>query len=425
MASRDTVGEQSCDSCGRSIARAVLLAAFGVVFGGLPACASDGARQVSKSNLNPENFLDLQAYSFSKREDDLWYEADNGWRSGGGSLGLDLLYLLLEVKLRHPLSESWSVGFELEQEEFYEIKPLNYLVEVEWRPQAWLGVAFVGMPEYDKRHADEGLGIMLGHQPWDFLRYRRVLHDLYYNEKNFYDNSTYDAHPIEDVWEGALRWGKWRLRGKRAEVRPFTQRFPAEQLTFKSSSVETALVLDWQPSPERLLGVTAKSFDAHKWREAPNTTARVDNRRQHLRYESLNLYGLQPLNPDWHGSFGLRWDRFCNEFRDLVDGRDSEDFSLKSLQLYSELRQTTSPTTAWEYGLYAADVVKTSASVPAATTDKPDKKLEIKLRVSWQVGKVDEQGALRLISTWDVDSFSPSSFLGIWDGGSMTYQHTF
>ena len=184
-------------------------------------------------------------------------------------------------------------------------------------------------------------------------------------------------------------------------------------------------MLDWQPSPERLLGVTAKSFDAHKWREAPNTTARVDNRRQHLRYESLNLYGLQPLNPDWHGSFGLRWDRFCNEFRDLVDGRDSEDFSLKSLQLYSELRQTTSPTTAWEYGLYAADVVKTSASVPAATTDKPDKKLEIKLRVSWQVGKVDDQGALRLISTWDVDSFSPSSFLGIWDGGSMTYQHTF
>ena len=80
MASRDTVGQQSCDSCGRSIARAVLLAAFGLVFGGLPAYAFDGARQISKSYFNPENFLDLQAYSFSKREDDLWYEADNGWR---------------------------------------------------------------------------------------------------------------------------------------------------------------------------------------------------------------------------------------------------------------------------------------------------------------------------------------------------------
>ena len=121
----------------------------------------------------------------------------------------------------------------------------------------------------------------------------------------------------------------------------------------------------------------------------------------------------------------MRWDWFRNEFRDLVDGHDSEDFSLKSLQLYSELRQTNSPTTSWEYGLYAADVVKRVASVPAAATDKLDKKVEIKLRVSWQVGQVDDQGALRLISTWDVDGFSPSNFLGIWDGGSMTYQHTF
>ncbi|HBI28609.1 MAG TPA: hypothetical protein DDY54_03110, partial [Deltaproteobacteria bacterium] len=63
----------------------------------------------------------------------------------------------------------------------------------------------------------------------------------------------------------------------------------------------------------------------------------------------------------------------------------------------SELRQTNSPTTSWEYGLYAADVVKRVASVPAAATDKLDKKVEIKLRVSWQVGQVEDQGALRHI----------------------------
>lgn len=425
MTSRDTVGEQSCDSCGRSIARAVLLAVLGVVCAVLPAWGSDGTRQVSPSYLNPENFLDLQAYSFSKRENDLWYETDNGWRSGGGSLGLDLLYLLLEVKLRHPLSESWNVGLELKQEEFYEVKPLRYLVEVEWRPQTWLGVSFVGMPGYEKRHVDEGLGVTLGEPPWDFFRYRRLWHDLYYNEKNFSDNSTYDASPIEDVWEGAVRWEKWRLRGKRAEVRSFTQNFPEDQLTFKGSSVETSLVLDWLPSPEQLLGVSLKSFDLRKSREAPSTSVRADNRRQRLRYESMSLYGLQPLNPDWHGTCGLRWDRFRNEFRDLVDGRDSEDFLLRSLQLYGELRQATSPTTAWEYGLYVGDTHKSVASLPAKSTDLLSKGVEIKLRVSWQVGQVDAQGALRLISTWDVDGFSPDSFLGIWDGGSMAYQRTF
>ena len=121
----------------------------------------------------------------------------------------------------------------------------------------------------------------------------------------------------------------------------------------------------------------------------------------------------------------MRWDRFCNEFRDLVDGSESEDFLLRSLQLYGELRQATSPTRAWEYGLYVGDTHKSVASLPAKSTDPLSKGVEIKLRVSWQVGQVDAQGALRLISTWDVDGFSPDSFLGIWDGGSMAYQRTF
>lgn len=402
-----------------------MLAALGVALSGLPAWGFDGARQISKSYLNPENFFDIQSFSFSKRENDRWYEAENGWRAAGGSLGLDLLYMLLEVKLRHPISESWSVGFEATQEEFYEIKPFRYLIEIEWQPQEWVGLSFVGMPEYDKRHGDGGGRVTFGSRPWNYVRLHRILHDVYYNEKNFYDHSTYDDHPVEKVWEGALRWEQWRLRTKISEVRPFIQRFPADQLTFTASAVDSLLVLDWQQSPDQLIGVTGKSFDIHKAREAPNTSVREDNRRQRLRYDSLNLYVLQPLTADWHGTFGVRWDHFRNELRDLLDGQDSEDFELWTLGGYGELQQSTSPTTAWEYGLYVGNIRKTVDHLPASKDDLRERKTEIKLRVNWLVEQPEQQGSLRFISSWDIDSLSFDSFLGLWDGGSIIYQRTF
>jgi len=117
--------------------------------------AYDDASEISHSYLNQENFLDIKSYQFHKLREDEWFESQGGWRLTGGSMGLDLLFTDLEVRLPYQLGEEATVYFKARQEEFYEIKPFRYLVEVEWRAIELIGLSFLGMPEYDKRKADQ------------------------------------------------------------------------------------------------------------------------------------------------------------------------------------------------------------------------------------------------------------------------------
>ena len=71
---------------------------------------------------------------------------------------MDLLYHFLEIKFRKKLRSWIFTGFHLKQEEFFKITPPRFLVDIEIRPKPWLGIAFLGMQEHDKRHADQGLG---------------------------------------------------------------------------------------------------------------------------------------------------------------------------------------------------------------------------------------------------------------------------
>ena len=63
--------------------------------------------------------------------------------------------------------------------------------------------------------------------------------------------------------------------------------------------------------------------------------------------------------------------------------------------------------------------------LPASKDDLRERKTEIKLRVNWLVEQPEQQESLRFISSWDIDSLSFDSFLGLWDGGSIIYQRTF
>ena len=94
-------------------------------------------------------------------------------------MGMDLLFTDLEILLPYKLGEEATVYFKANQEEFYEIKPIRYLVEVEWRPIELIGLSFLGMPEYDKRKADQGGSITLGERPWNYIRFQQLLQDLY------------------------------------------------------------------------------------------------------------------------------------------------------------------------------------------------------------------------------------------------------
>ena len=130
--------------------------------------AFDDTTSIEPSHHVQENFLDLKEYQFHKLQEERWYESQNGWRTSGGSISVDLLYHYLEIKFRKNLRSWISTGFHLRQEEFFKITPARFLVDVELRPLNWLGVSLLGMQEYDKRHADQGIGVTLGQRPWDF-----------------------------------------------------------------------------------------------------------------------------------------------------------------------------------------------------------------------------------------------------------------
>jgi len=147
--------------------------------------AFDDTKTIEPSYHVQENFLDFKEYQFHKLQEERWYESQNGWRTSGGSISVDLLYHYLEVKFRKHLRPWISTGFQLKQEEFFKITPARFQVDVELRPQPWLGITLLGMQEYDKRHADQGLGLTLGQRPWNFIYIQQLSHDLYYNEKIF------------------------------------------------------------------------------------------------------------------------------------------------------------------------------------------------------------------------------------------------
>ena len=385
--------------------------------------AYDDASGISHSYLNQENFLDIKSYQFHKLKEDEWYESQGGWRLTGGSMGMDLLFTDLEVLLPHQLGDKATVYFKARQEEFYEIKPFRYLVEVEWRAIEQIGLSFLGMPEYDKRKADQGASITLGNRPWNYLKFQQLLQDLYYNEKNFYDTSYYSPHPVENNIEGSFSWKKWRGRFIYFQDVPFKKVLPKKDQTILYQSKDNSAILDYHFSEQQIAGLSWRSFDIQKRRETknPSETSSPDNREQQLLYSSADLYWLYPLNSEFHGTIGLREDRFKNLFRQLDVPFDDYNFHLWTLQLYGIIRHKTSIDRFFEYALYAGDTDKVTNYLSADRVDKERRNHELKLRISLDLQDSSNQSALMFTTSWNLDNF----FKDFWDGGNISYQKTF
>ena len=378
---------------------------------------------ISHSYLNQENFLDIKSYQFHKLKEDEWFESQGGWRLTGGSMGMDLLFTNLELRLPHRLGEKATVYFKARQEEFYEIKPFRYLVEVEWRAIELIGLSFLGMPEYDKRNADQGGSISLGERPWNYIRFQKLLQDLYYNEKNFYDTSYYSPYPVENNIEGSFSWKNWRGRFIYFQDAPFKQFFPKQDLTISYESKDNTAIMDYHFGEKKIAGLSWRNFEIHKRRETKNSseTSSPNNREQQLLYSSTDLYWLYPLNSEFHGTFGLREDRFKNLFRQLDFPFDDYNYHLWTLQLYSIVRHKTSIDRFFEYAIYAGDTDKVTNYLSNERMDKISRKPELKLRVSLDFQDSSNQSALMFTTTWNLDNF----FKEFWDGGNISYQKTF
>lgn len=396
----------------------VLLVALGL-WGG-SAQAFDGAMQVEPSYLNPENFLDIQSYQFRPEQERAWRRAAKGWRSTGGSLGLDLLFSQLQVKLRHPLARGFEAALVIDHEEFYEVKPLRYLVEVQWKATEAIGIGFIGMPQYDKRNADEGGALTLGSPTGSFLRLSHLRQNLFYNEKNFYDDTRQNPHPIENTLQGAWLQGPWEVALKARWDLPMRLEDPTREFVFQHEGQEQQALVEFQDAASRFWGWEGRQVAFDKSRAAPASEPEEDRRSEKIRWQSHTLQVDGRGSGPWAYGLGLRWDAFRNTFTQVGDPASSEDFQLTSWQAFGILREVA-PETAWEYGLYWGSVNKEVTFADPAVPPEEEPSLQGKLRVSWELLASDEQGSWMITTTWNLDGL-PRDF---WDGGNMTYQQTF
>ncbi|MGK5090880.1 hypothetical protein WDW89_02550 [Deltaproteobacteria bacterium TL4] len=383
--------------------------------------AFDNDRTINLIDFKRENFLDLKAYQFRKEMEDLWYESDSGWRGSGGSLGVDLLYVSMEMKWRRKLSEWVTVELKLWQNEFYAIKPMRQLVEIEfhfWEPLAFFAM---GTPAYDKRDADLGGGFIIGDSRWHYLKFSQLNQDVFYNEKNFYDDSYYIQEPRETRLEGAFRLPN-RVQGRFSWRRdhPLSMKFPEQNTSFTHEGQEGKIILDCFLSAQRLFGFSYQGFDFKKARLTPNTDEGANNSKQEMSYHSADIYWLDQLTSKSHLTVGIQYDRIQNTLRNLSNEHQSLDYYYQTLQLYLLLLRAYTENASWEFGLYNGDSKELQDFITNVKKDTEGHSLESKLRISWEY-RYTRSDYLLLTTSWNMDDLLGN----FWDGGHLSYQTTF
>jgi hypothetical protein len=244
---------------------------------------------------------------------------------------------------------------------------------------------------------------------------------LFYNEKNLYDQSTQDPHPIENQVEGTWLGDEWEFGFKWTESLPMKLWDPTLALNFSHEETQQQLLIEHQWNPDWTLGWQWKKFRSEKYREATTSPDPADHRNQEVRWSSQILQADGPLARDWYLNAGLRYDMFQHHLVQLNTINEGEENIILSYQWFGSMRQVLGNETAWETGIYLGEVDRSLLNLEDSSK-KADRGLEGKLRISWEVrNDYADGGALMFTSTWNLDNFAND----FWDGGNVTYQRTF
>lgn len=399
--------------------RRICLLCLGIlVLVNLRAQAFDGAMQIEGYHLNPENFVDIQSFQFSPAQDRAWRRTEQGWRITGGSLGLDLLYLQWQVKLQERLASNLHTGLRIHHEEFYERKPLRFEVEVGWEALPALSIGLAGQPAYDKRSADYGAFLTWGDTTQTYLRLHQLRQDLFYNSKNFYDQTRQSPHPIENRLEGTLLRPTWEVGLQWIEELPSQFWDPEIELLFDHKGQRQWLWFEHQLSGDWVFGWQGRQLQSQKSREAALSWKSEDHRSQQVYWQHQLLQVDGTLSSGTYLSAGLRWDLFQQQLWQYDAPLQNEDVELRTLQVFSTLRQPLKQQAFWEGGLYLGQVQEWQQDFGLGQGITKES-LEGKLRLSWGVeGLSVASGTLLFTSTWNLDNLAND----FWDGGNITYQ---
>lgn len=395
-----------------------------VVLPFLPAQATlafDDDKTISDIHLKNESFLDINAHQFRKSLDLLWLETVNGLRAAGGSISTDRAYLQTDVHLHRQLFNSLGFGFELEHETFYAPKPLPLpLIYVDVYPSTSYDAAFsfLGTPAHDKRQSDVGYAVTFGRRPMDYLRISWLKVDLFYNEKNEFDDSRYDEFGETIALNSVATFkNRWTLTVDLLKDRPLDFIFDNQSGRFTHHSHDYKVGTVYRLPGRRFAGIKLRDLSVDK-----SLLENAVSDSQSINYNNLDIYWVnQRFRNNKELTLGFRYDNFEEVLDNHTDPVQGFHFELTTWQLYSNLLSDYDVNQAWELGLYLGWSERSKTFNVSNTEEFDDKGIEAKLRTSWQYHSIDKNNVILFSLSFNLDDLieDPS------DGGGIYLQSQF
>ena len=383
------------------------------------ASAFDNDTEINDINMVEENFLDIKAHRFRKSLEYQWYDNTTGWRMTGASLDGDLAFIQTGVKLQHELSETVNFRLEIEDEVFYAEKefPLP-TTEVEIYPWAGnFGFSLLGTPTFAKRDIDLGVALIWGRRPWNYTRFEYVDVDANYNKKNISDNTFYITDPKDIKLEGAYQFGEhYKLRFNIKREKPLELINPDNNGDFKHKGYDYSILLDYQPVPDSVLGITINGFALDKSRMETG-----QNQQQDTDYISVDAYWVQGMGKQYELRFGTQYDHITNDVRDFITTNNDLDYLMKTLQVYATAYHPYSEHMAWDFGLYVGDVEEKQSFLNDNNRNTLNDGIEAKFRTGFEYSSSDGRSALQFNFSLNVDDL----FNDPGDGAGISFQSVF
>ncbi|MBF0278227.1 MAG: hypothetical protein HQM13_10565 [SAR324 cluster bacterium] len=385
--------------------------------------AFDGDWEIANPDYQKDNFVDIKSYQPNKTQERTWAQILNGFRLVEGSLNLDISYLAMETRIRRSLSKRTSIYYHSKQEQFYSIKPLRQLLGIQFHLGDQYYVSAIGFPAYDKRKGDLGVAFSIGQTPGSYLEFSHLKQDLFYNKKNF-EEDVYLSEPVEDRIKGSFQSKNLNIQFEWLLDRVAKRFSPNEFLTLRNKGDDFSAVTEFQFSQTKLMGMRFRSFSFNKERLRSISPGSDENENQNIQFLSSELYWIETFSI-YTVTAGTQYDRFQNRYRNQLDNPalplKSFNYRFETWQFFSMVQHPWNPNLSWEYGLYAGNAVELKNHISKLETDKFGKKLESKLRLSWEWHSTDKKSFLLLISTWNIDDFLNN----FWDGGGVSFQMSF
>ena len=402
-----------------SIIRCAFLILLGLALSISPVLAFENNFEINDINLDGESFLDIKAHQFRKSLEYQWFDYVTAWRITGTSLNSDLTFLQTELKLQHELSEFVNVRLEIEQEVFYADKefPLP-TAEVEFYPWAGnLGFSLLATPAYEKREMDLGIALIWGRRPWSYTRFEYLDVDALYNQKNVSDNTFYNKDPKTMKLEGAYQFGEhYKLRFNISRDKPLELIDPDNNGIFKHEANDYYFLLDYQPVPDSVIGITVNGFTLDK---SSSTTGK--NQQQATDYFSADVYWVKGMGKQYELRVGTQYDYITNDIRDFILTSNDLDYFMKTLQVYTSAYHPFNEHMAWDLGFHIGQVEEQQNFLQDNSRDTLNDSVEAKFRMGFEYSSSDGRSSLQFNLSLNIDDL----FKDPGDGAGISFQSVF